>query len=353
MSVPLSKKSFRGKNIFKNKNSKKLHNDLPKFRFRSKDEIIEEQRRLKYEFISAPQRFSLIINPEETIIFINKLEDAYLNKRRVYVDMEKITLMDYSAVTVLLSVVFSFKARNIKFNGNLPQDLHLANMLVESQFFKYLRKQTSYSNDYIIGQSNQIFTANKEVNSELGLPLMEEATKTIWGQPRTCTGLQRTLIELMQNTNNHASASKMKGEQHWWLSVNHDKKNRKVSFSFVDYGIGIFESLKSKPKDNKWFGTYEKVAMIKNLLTSNADIFKMLLDGDLHLTVTGKPFRGKGLPGLKEVLERNQISDLIILSNDVLADVSNNKYFRIRNQFSGTFVTWNLKSTNINSEWIE
>ncbi len=343
---------MKGKNLFKEDFGIKkdlLYN--PKRRYRTHKEIVNDETLKHYTIISAPKKFSFLKNPEETITFINNLEKCYLVKERVYVDLEKIEFLDYSAVTVLVSVMFSFKARNIKFKGNLPNNLELAKMLIDSEFFKYLGKTQSEKIEYTIGKENQIFTrANKEVNSELGLVVMEEATITIWNEKRTCKGLQRTLLELMQNTNNHASINQ-KGEKHWWLSVNHDKINKKVSFIFVDYGVGIFESLKSKPEDNKWFGWFDKLKD-KLLNGGNNEILKMLLEGDMHMSVTGKHFRGKGLPGINQVLGREQISNLSIISNNVTADVKNNKYLKLKNQFSGTFVAWELNESNVNSKWV-
>ncbi len=342
---------MRGKNLFKEDYLQKRKPKRNKNIYRTKDEIVLEESNKYSNNISAPKKFSFIENPEETIIFLNQLEESYLHKERVFVDLKDVVYLDYSAVTVLLSVMFSFKARNISFNGNFPKDPLLAQMLVDSEFFKFLYRQVTKKIEYTVGKENQIFTrANKEVNSELGLVVMIEASRTIWNKERTCKGLQRTLLELMQNTNNHASINQ-KGEKHWWLSVNHDKENKKVSFVFVDYGVGIFESLKNKPEDNKWFGWFDKLKE-KILIGGNHEILKLLLEGDMHLTVTGQHFRGKGLPGIKQVLERNQISNLNIISNDVFANVSDNKYLRLDNEFCGTFVAWELNEQNVNASWI-
>jgi len=72
----------------------------------------------------------------------------------------------------------------------------------------------------------------------------------------------------------------------------------------------------------------------------------------MHLTVTGQHFRGKGLPGIKEVLDRNQISNLHIISNDVFTNVQNDNYHLLNNEFSGTFVSWELNESNQNLKWI-
>jgi len=258
--------------------------------------------------------------------------------------------MDYSAISILVSVMFTFKSRNIDFNGSFPDDPKLAKLLINSDFFKHLNQPVRDKLEYSIGKKNQIFTrANKEVNSELGLLVMEEASQTIWKEKRICKGLQRTLLELMHNTNNHADETE-KGAKHWWLSVNHNAKDEKVSFVFIDYGIGIFESLKSKPKTNKWFGAFEKISTRLKYGT-NDEVLKLLLEGELHMTVTGKHFRGKGLPGIKQVQDRNQISNLHIISNNVYANVANNSYKKLSNNFSGTFAYWELTKNNKNIEW--
>jgi len=315
--------------------------------------ILNEEKSLKnYSSVKAPENFSFIENPEETIKFINKLEQHYLNKNRVFVNLKNIKVLDYSAVTVLVSVMFSFKSRNIDFNGNFPKDKKLAELLIFSEFFKYLSKPIGDKLEYTIGKENQIFTrANKEVNSEIGYYVMQEATNTIWGEKRTCKGLQRTLLELMQNTNNHAD-KRMKGVKHWWLSVNHDKENKKVSFVFVDYGVGIFESLKSKPEQNKWYGWFDKIKE-KLIYGGNDEILRLLMEGEIHRTVTGQHFRGKGLPGIKEVLNRNQISNLCIISNNVIAKINTNSAFnKLKSEFCGTFVSWELNELNENAQWI-
>jgi hypothetical protein len=246
--------------------------------------------------------------------------------------------------------MFTFKSRKIDFNGSFPKNEELKRRLINSDFFKYLNRPIGNKLEYSIGKKNQIFTrANKEVNSELGLVVMAEASMTIWNEKRVCKGLQRTLIELMHNTNNHADENQ-KGIKHWWLSVNHNIKEKKVSFVFIDYGIGIFESLKKKPSSNKWFKTFEKIAHRLKYGT-NSEVLKLLLNGELHLTVTGEHFRGKGLPGIKQVQDRNQISNLHIISNNVYANPTMGTYRELANNFSGTFAYWELNQQNTNIPW--
>lgn len=333
------------------KGKEKLKEKRRRLQGYSKEQKTEINNLSNYTIISAPLNFSFIQNVSKTAKFIRKLEALYEKRKKVYVDLSRITFLDYSAISVLVSVMFTFKSRNIEFNGNFPENLSLKKLLIESDFFKYLNKPISNKLEYSVGKKNQIFTrANKEVNSELGFVVMEEASQTIWGEKRTCKGLQRTLLELMHNTNNHADKS-AKGVKHWWLSVNHNIKEKKVSFAFIDYGVGIFESLKDKPHDNKWYKLYDKISN-KLKYGSNEEILKLLLEGEIHMTVTGEHFRGKGLPGIKQVQDRNQIDNLHIISNDVYADVKKDNYQKIQHSFSGTFAYWEINETNQNSKWV-
>jgi len=340
-----------GKNIFKNDFKIKKKSERSKVnKYRTKEELVNDFINKKYE-IDTPKIFSLITNPSETIDFINSIESRYLEEEKVFINMKNIDFMDYSAVTMLLSVLFSFKERKIPFNGNFPNKLKYRFMLISSGFFDCLIAKISNKMEYTIGKENQIFTrANKEVNSELGLPVMIETSETVFGKKRTLKGLQRVLLELMHNTNNHAVISK-KGEKYWWLSVNHDKENKKVSFIFLDYGVGIFESLKNKPDDGKWG---KLGAFISNLIKKddNADLLQRLLEGEVHMTVTGKHYRGKGLPGIREAMIKKHISNLHVVSNNVFSDVSNNVYTNLNNEFSGTFVSWEVNSNNNSLQWI-
>jgi hypothetical protein len=217
---------------------------------------------------------------------------------------------------------------------------------MRSGFFDVLyNKRYEEQDAYTIRSAKAIYThANKTVDAPLSAQLIARAAATVWGEERRCQGVQRVLLELMQNTNNHASLS-AQGEKHWWLSVRHLPGEKKVQFAFVDFGIGVFESLDNKTPGSKWFAWRTKVGTLLRR-TDNAEILELILKGDMHSTVTGHPFRGKGLPGIAEVLQRSGISNLVIVTNDVYADVAAGKYLLLPRPFQGTMVYWELNNAN-------
>lgn len=301
-----------------------------------------------YKKIKAPTILSFIDNPEEVIDFINNLKYYFEDKKKVFVVLKDVKKINYDAIVVLLSIMVKFKAHGIDFNGDFPYDRAANKILRESGFFQNLFKQFEDKDRYELGKQNNIHThAWKNVDPTLGDSIIKQASKAIWGEERRCQGVQRALIELMLNTNNHADIAK-EGEKHWWLSLNNRKEEKMSCFSFVDFGVGIFESLNNKKEGSKFFGWAEK--LIKRAKHgNNAELLKLILNGDLHETVTGKHYRGKGLPGINEAMKRNQISNLYIITNDVYGDIANNSYRMLKNSFSGTFLYWELNSANVSS----
>ena len=314
-----------------------------KFRERYKD----------YKKITAPQNFTLIGNPQPVIEFISKLKGRFEAKQKVIVVLQQVKNIDYDAIVLLLSIMVKFKAQKIDFNGDFPKDEKARSILTDSGFFKALGGHFRDENRYDISKSkrNLIHThAQKNVDSVLTANIIEQASKTIWGEGKRCQGVQRTLVELMLNTNNHATIG-MEGDKHWWLSVNHHSETNKVSFSFVDYGVGVFNSLEKKPVGNKFYRVLDKMTSLFKY-TNNADLLKLIFNGELHKTVTEQYWRGKGLPGIYEAFKRNSFSRLYIVSNDVYADVENNVYRKLNCNFSGTFIYFELNPTNLNCNGI-
>ncbi len=326
------------------KNKTKLGVPRPKRRKpRFKDNVRQYKKR-----VTAPSNFTLIGNPVPVLNFITKLKECFDREHTVFVILREVKNIDYDAIVLLLSIMVRFKSKKIDFNGDFPYDEKAKNILTESGFFKYLYKQFKDSDRYDISQKNDnlIHThAQKDVDSVLSAKIIEQASQTIWNETRRCQGAQRTLIELMLNTNNHATLG-IEGDKHWWLSVNHRKKENRVTFSFVDYGVGVFKSLENKPEGNKFYEALDKMMRVFKY-ENNAELIRLILNGDLHKTVTKEYFRGKGLPGIFDAFKRNSFSKLYIITNDVYADIEKGEFRNLNCNFSGTFIYFEINNTNL------
>lgn len=160
----------------------------------------------------------------------------------------------------------------------------------------------------------------------------------IWFKPKL-GAIQRTLIECMSNTFGHAAGSTepiedIKSESiPWWASVMCDVENNIASFTFVDNGVGILKS----GNVQLYLRMLEKVGLI-----DNTELLRRAIHGEIP-SRTKRKERGEGLPGMRiDAVERRLIHNLMIISNDVRADISLSSYKKLKNAFDGTIVYWEL-----------
>lgn len=319
---------------------------------------VERKRRVlmrnfkDYTKVKVPNTFSLIKNTAETIKFIELLEDCFKQRKKVFVKLSGVSYIGEGALSVLLSSLINFRTNNIDFNGDFPKNQIVNKQLHDSGFFAelYNTKKLSPSDTYNL-TNRTIFThASKIVDAKLSSILISKISTKLWGEERRCLGVQRAYIELMQNTNNHASIG-VQGEHHWWTTVSYDSSRNVACFAFLDYGVGIIKSITT----DKTSKLNRIINLFKNLFNSKNDseLLELLLKGEIHnagksSSSTKQYYRGKGLPGIYEACKNNYLSNLVVISNKAMADVSNEKYVFLDTNFSGTFVYWELSIHNQN-----
>lgn len=302
--------------------------------------------------IVAPENFSLTENTEESLLFIVRLEECLEAKKKVFVNLAKVEQIAQGAIVVLLSIMIKFKSAHVDFNGNFPKNQSANKRLVDSGFFHELyRKNINLGTKYEICRNKVLTHANKIVDTALSDKIISEISSLIWGEEKRCPGLQRVFIELMQNTNNHASY-KNKGEHHWWTTVQYDKENKKAYFSFIDYGVGIINSLTNDQK-GKFFNIIPRIKQIFSP-ENDSDLLMLLLNGNIHEasskiqnTSTKKYYRGKGLPCLFNACRENKISRVVVITNNAKVEYENQRKTNLNTSFKGTFICWELNYNNI------
>lgn len=341
----------RAKNIARKKKRWKEWKKNRNRRFRSvskkaREELAVHEKFSDYTWIKPPKNFSMITNTEDSLAFIAKLERCFDIHQKVFVNLSDVEVIAHGALVILLSIMKKFKANKIGFNGYMPQKPVAHQILSESGFFSELYSNKSHSLESYRLEKPYFFThSSKIVDAKLSASLIKSMSKLIWGEPRRCTKLQRVYIELMQNTNNHASLEGH-GQQHWWTTAIYDRERNTGCFSFIDYGVGILKSLKNDHR-NKFYSVLEKISRIFHP-QSNADLLRLLMTGEIHRTASGAYYRGKGLPGIYQACENNNISHLVVISNDTICNFADNSFKLLKNKFSGTFVYWELNSSNNN-----
>lgn len=275
--------------------------------------------------------------------FIDELASHAKSKTPVFVAMRNVEVLELNAVAVLLSVMVKFKNSGVRFDGDFPKDKLAKKLLIESKFFHHLHSGRHKDRPEYRFDGASIFThGQKSVDAALAGEIVDQVSQTVWGTKRRCSDLYRVFVELMLNTNNHAS-EKSSGVKHYWISVQHLKSENRVLFTFVDFGVGIFEHLRSKTVADKFF---EQVAFWKKEELSNSDFLRKIFEGELRESSTREYFRGKGLPGVYNAIKCNGISNLALISNNVFYNSTEDSYTQLDRSFSGTLITWELNRKN-------
>ena len=293
--------------------------------------------------MDAPQVLSMVDNADDTLGFFEKIARAHQKRRPVFVALEQVETLDFDAVPVLISHLTSFREDGIVFRGDYPRNANAHKRLYASGFFKLLKVAHFMPRPaYSLGNAKAGCMTHAQKNVEQGFTkeVIREASIAVWGKERRSNGTQTALIELMQNTNNHAAPRK--GEKHWWLTVDHRPAENRAIFTFVDLGVGVFKSLDGSTKWANWRTFF-------GLLgggDSNAENLRLILAGELHRTVTKQEFRGKGLPAINRALNQGWISNLRIITNDVYADVSKQVFQTLKHPFTGTLLSWEMRADN-------
>lgn len=281
--------------------------------------------------LAAPRDFSLIREPERLVAHLNDITSAVGTNRVIVSDLRNIE--DFSTDALLCLIAFSNDRRFS--GGSAIQGFEPTNAEVLDKFRDsgiYGRRFLRFADGAFRPAHGTIQRVNdKIVRGNFAREMIEFATLRIFGQVGPLKGVYTTMIECMNNTFNHAAATG-EAQQTWWATVYCDTERRVAFFNFLDTGVGILESIRLKYTDrlSRLFG-----------LKDNTEFLQEVLEGKIG-SRTGLDYRGNGLPQIVKRFEMGQLSRLIIVSNDVYADLENNDYRILPKEFSGTFFHWEI-----------
>ena len=264
--------------------------------------------------------------------FFTRIELAFRHPDPIFIDLEGVEKLTIEAVLLLVSRIQLRELRRcIGVRGNEPKDERLRALFAQSGFYRFVTGPPSgYQKEKDLGILRK--HEGKQVREDLCAEMVHYATGKVLGVTKKNGGLYRTLIECMANTRDHAAVNN-KGRESWWLSVYYDSDSRVASFAFLDNGVGVFKSVKMQTFLRQWghfFG-----------ILSHVDILNELMEAKLG-SRTGLSYRGKGLPSIRRVLQRQQIKNLRIVTNRAYLDVGSRTGKALRQSFRGTCLTWEL-----------
>jgi hypothetical protein len=318
--------------------------NLNKHRSKENKQYFEKKAFRLYKTRNAPSNFSIIDNHEEVIRFCNKLRNDYHRRSKVFVNLRDVKTVTNESLCLLLSNMMMFREKRISFDGNFPIDDNAKIIIIESGFFPTLYNNRNRSVNNV---KSSIFThSSNSSNADLVDEIIKSCSMFLWNEVCNCGGVYNAFMELMSNTIEHAD--EIEGRKKWWVTVTKDAAQKKVSFSFVDYGRGIIATLKDiNHKHHK--------SIVESLLSKwhndDARLLKDVMEGALKISEKGESQYGNGLNSIYQDMIDNNLNNIVIISNNVYADVKNDSYLKMGSNFPGTFISWEINQ-NTNHESI-
>lgn len=279
--------------------------------------------------ILAPQNYSLVYNTIETLNYYNDIRDILSTGQRVRFDLSDVNKMTTDAIAVQIAKIKDERYnRKVTIYGNAPKDEKLSNLFLHSGFYDHVRVSGAKpaSDNKLIHE----ITANR-VEPDIAKEACLLGLNHTFKSGEIFEPLYDIIIEVMQNTNNHAG--KRRGMYDWWLHVYNHPSSCKTSYTFLDLGSGIFNSLPVK--------TFWREAKEKLHLASNLDLVERLFAGEIK-SRTSRPERGKGIPQIYECAQDAVFTKFVLISNDVYADMKTKQWHLLSTKFDGTLFYWEI-----------
>lgn len=353
----LEKESFQNTQITTNSRSlkKKKGKDLKKYiKNRAKKALRRKRRKLgkakKQRLILtalnekvqtrkiAPVNFSLINNTEEVIGYFKDISKNFAKRQQVAFDLENVENLSTDAIALLIAKVKDLNfTRGLHISGNAPKKTSLKKLFDDSGFLDHVSSSYYHpknEKNLLIHQQT-----HKKVEPEIAKKVGEMAVNHTFKDSRKFQPIFKIMIECMANTDNHADI-KREGIHDWWLFTSCNQENNVTSFSFLDLGIGIFNSNPVNTYKQRLITAAESLTDIS--LRDNVKLLPKLFSGEIYTSRTKDKTRGQGLPTLKECSENPHIKNFTIITNNVKTSLPTLETVELKNKFNGTFLYWEL-----------
>ncbi|HNQ69393.1 MAG TPA: hypothetical protein PKN32_13520 [Bacteroidales bacterium] len=315
--------------------SKAKKGNKPKKKLKLHEKLFDyedKKQKKTFKLLPAPTNFSFIDNTEEVLKYLKDSEKYFKQKRGVNFDKTNVEVMTSDAIALFIA----FISGKHKFRGNAPRKENLKKLFEESGFYDFVATKSVNK-----GKGNNEFNLlHRETNNIVEPEIAGEAVYR--GIHHTGLSMKDTdpvydtLIECMQNTNNHASLNKY-GNCNWWLYVYNDPEEKITKYSFVDLGVGIFSSLVANGLVRKFF---KSINMLPNI-----QLVDDLLNGKIQSRIDeDNQIRGKGIPQIVEYARTDYFKRFFIIANDVKINVKTGEKWQLNTNINGTFLYWELQN---------
>lgn len=280
--------------------------------------------------VSALPDFSLLDNTDNVLCFIKKIDR--IKKQRKFdiieFDISQVNKIDIGSVGLMLSKINELSRLNFRVIGNMPKDPVCNELIYNSGFLNHMKDLKGRSFKLRQESSNLMVNRgfDRTSNALIG-SVVRKAVKHLTGTESSYRPLYSIIQEMCANSVEHANIQ----NKNWLFSVWY-KSEDEICFTMTDIGSGVLKTISRK------FSQIIKESM----LIDNVQILDRAFEKK-YQSKTGDINRNKGLPKIKTTAVNNYVKNLIVITNDVLLDFSNDvNSNKTKHNFNGTFYYWEL-----------
>jgi hypothetical protein len=286
---------------------------------------------------SAPENFSLIENTNEVLKYFYEAKKLFYQKENLTFDISKVGSLSHPTIALLVASINNRNfTRKCVVTGNAPETEELQKLFISSGFYDHVKSHVIVPN-----KNGELLHKGraKIVKEDVARDATLAGVKNTFGTSGTFDPLYDILIELMSNTGGHANPAK-KNTCDWWLYVYKDPKSNITSYTFLDLGVGIFES-----KEVKGY----IAQFLKDTVHRNINMVDKLLSGEIKSRmIVDNEIRGKGIPEIVGYSKMAEFREFYILTNNVKINLKTGEREELSYDLEGTLVYWELQNNHGN-----
>lgn len=300
------------------------------------------KRRDRFVAVPAPKDFSVVNNAEEVLSYFKDCSRILNQRNQIIVDLRGIEKLTPDAIALLVAQIKEPRfTRGLVVEGNIPTNVELMKMFVGSGFMDHVFPKVKMPKSDGHNLIHKI--TNNKVEPEIAKEVCKHALMHTRGVAKIYSPLYEVLIECMANTNNHASL-KHEGAYNWWLFEYNDPVTKVTSFTFLDLGVGIFESGSVQRYTRKLARAVSGITAgnIDISPKTNLELLQDLFEGKIYFSRTDDKDRGQGLPLIYDCSKDGSLRNFTIITNDVYVKLPSVVAHRLEHKFKGTLLYWEL-----------
>jgi hypothetical protein len=334
-------KAYQKRRLLKiEKKLRKVNLALERAKRRGKPKVKKKQKHQAYDIklpVIAPNDLRLIENTNQCLEFFRDLRsEEYRSKRGkiqyVILSLKEVTQIDYGTISILTAIGDDLKFKGVILRSFLPDNQQCKDYMIESGYLNNLYDDNGKPFPKAPKSELMFFEKgcgrlSEEENRKISL-LIKKIVGHLTGVEQYCQPLRTIILEICGNSIEWSGTD----NKQWLLGIKY--KDDRVIFTVTDVGKGILESLYRR-LTRKFFETFK----------SNAEILKGAFDKKYGST-TKESNRNKGLPSVKSNFNLGTITNLKVLTNNVILHFDNDslskEFERGTPRFRGTFYQWEM-----------